>query len=172
MSHELIILRHAKSDWDSGASSDFDRPLSRRGKQDAPRVGRWLHEQGLIPDHVISSPAKRAKKTARAVCEALAIKRKRLHFDERVYMADLDTLLTVISEVSPEVRRLLLVGHNPGLDELLLYLSEFEPSYTTNGKLLTTAAVACLSLPQGWSGLEKASAGLRLLVRPADIVEA
>ena len=64
------------------------------------------------------------------------------------------------------------MGHNPGLDELLLYLSESEPPYAANGKLLTTAALACLSLPHGWSELEKASAGLRLLVRPGEIAQA
>jgi len=168
MPHELIILRHAKSDWDSGASSDFERPLSKRGKRDAPRVGQWLKEQDLVPDYVISSPAKRAKKTALAMCEALAIPRKQLHFDERIYLADRETLLQVISAIPSKVRRLMLVGHNPGLDELLLYLSEIEPSYTATGKLLTTAAVACLLLPHDWSRLERASAELRLLVRPGE----
>ena len=67
MPRELLILRHAKSAWDTNAPSDFERPLAKRGRRAAPRVGRWLEEQGLIPDHVVSSPAERAKQTVIAV---------------------------------------------------------------------------------------------------------
>ena len=73
MSRELLVLRHAKSAWDTNAPSDFERPLAKRGRRAAPRVGRWLEEQGLIPDHVVSSPAERAKQTVIAVCQALGI---------------------------------------------------------------------------------------------------
>ena len=71
MSRELLILRHAKSAWDTSAATDFERPLAKRGRRDAPRVGRFLLDQGLIPDYVVSSPAERAKQTVIGVCEQL-----------------------------------------------------------------------------------------------------
>ena len=73
MSRELLILRHAKSAWDTPAETDFDRPLNGRGKRDAPRIGAWLMAQALLPDHVIASPARRARQTTRRVCKELGL---------------------------------------------------------------------------------------------------
>ena len=87
MSLELLILRHAKSAWDTDAASDFDRPLSKRGRKAAPRVGRYLMQQGLIPDFVISSPATRAEQTVIAVCGQMNIGPDDIIWDERVYGA-------------------------------------------------------------------------------------
>jgi phosphohistidine phosphatase len=76
MSRELLLLRHAKSDWETGALDDFDRPLAKRGRKEAPGVGEWLLREGLVPDLVISSPAERAKETASLVCDAMDFKKR------------------------------------------------------------------------------------------------
>ena len=111
----LLVMRHAKSDWDSGPGSDFDRPLAKRGERDAPRMGRWLREQALIPDRVVSSPAVRARQTCLLVCEALAIKKGQIHWEPEIYAAEVTTLLNVLARCPEKTQRLLLVGHNPGL---------------------------------------------------------
>ncbi|MBF0460399.1 MAG: histidine phosphatase family protein [Magnetococcales bacterium] len=122
MARHLLILRHAKSAWDTAAAADFDRPLAKRGQKDVPLMGAWLREQKLIPDHVLSSPAERAKQTALGVCHLLDIKEKKIHWDRRIYGADTEELLEVLSELPAEVKTVLLVGHNPGLEDLAAYL--------------------------------------------------
>ena len=82
MGRQLILLRHAKSSWDSGAKRDFDRPLNKRGLRNAPRMGRWLKEKGLVPDHIVSSPAKRAEFTVNAVIGELGLTKDGVVFDD------------------------------------------------------------------------------------------
>ena len=168
-SRELVILRHAKSDWDSGAEHDFDRPLNGRGKRDAPRMGRWMKERGLIPDLVISSPAKRAKGTVKAVVKALGKSKDDIHWEERVYEASLQTLLGLVSGLPTEFRRVLLVGHNPGLEELVSYL--ISPSQLPEPPVgfLKTGALARLTLDTPWAELERGGADLTQLMLPKQV---
>lgn len=168
MSRELLILRHAKSDWGSGATTDFERPLNKRGKHDAPRLGRWLHQQGLIPDRVISSPARRAKQTVQRVCHELGIDPETIVWEPRIYEAELAALLGALATHAGEARRVLLVGHNPGLDHLLRHLVPDAP-VNEDGKLLTTAALARVELPDDWQNLSQGSGVLRQMVRPRDL---
>ena len=123
MSYELILLRHAKSDWDND-ESDFNRPITDRGKRGAQRIGVWLAQQNLIPDMVISSPAQRAKLTAQKMMKAMGETDRYITYDERVYNASLNELLKVLSAISKDTKRVILVGHNPGLEELLYYLCD------------------------------------------------
>ena len=115
MTHELLVLRHAKSAWDTGARTDFERPLSKRGLRDAPRMGRFLADEGLVPDHVVSSPAERARQTVIAVCAELGFDDGAIRWDERVYHATTGALMDVLAESPPGARRVLIAGHNPGL---------------------------------------------------------
>ncbi|MFH0342745.1 MAG: SixA phosphatase family protein [Chromatiales bacterium] len=148
----VLVMRHAKSDWDRGSGSDFDRPLAKRGERDAPRMGRWLREQALIPDRVVSSPAVRARQTCLLVCEALAIKKGQIHWEPAIYAADVTTLLNVLARCPEKTQRLLLVGHNPGLEELVAYLAA--GGLPTRGKLMPTGAVVGIRLPESWAGLK------------------
>ena len=157
---ELLILRHAKSSWDSDADSDFDRPLAKRGKKDAPRVGAWLYREGLVPDLVVSSPAERAKQTALKVCESMEFKKKKVLWDKDIYAAGLNELLAVLARCPADAVTVLLVGHNPGLEELLAYLVGGEVDVPDDGKLLPTATLARLEMPRDWSGLENGCADL------------
>jgi len=165
MSRELLILRHAKSDWDSGARTDFDRPLAKRGRKDVPRVGRWLKEQGLIPDYVVSSPAERARQTVIGVCEQMDIDAAEINFDSRIYHASTGALLDVLNESPPEAQRVLIAGHNPGLEILLQNLCTDEVSMPSDYKLMPTAAVAHLEVLSSWRDLEGGRARLVSLTR-------
>jgi phosphohistidine phosphatase len=166
MSRELLILRHAKSDWDSDASNDFLRPLAKRGRKDAPRVGEWLYREGLVPDFVISSPAERAKETALKVCKSLNIKKKDIVWDNDIYEGSMPTLLQVLTRCPAGASIVLLVGHNPALADLVTYLAGDEVKVPDDGKLLPTAALARLEMPDDWAGLERGCAQLVSVVRP------
>jgi len=135
-------MRHVRSDWTSDTKNDFGRPLSSRGKRDAPRTGQWLSDKRLIPDTFLSSPALRAKQTAILVAKNLDFHEKDLSWDDRIYEALLQELLAVIDEALYLADSIMLVGHNPGLDSLLTYLSIGPLKLNANGKLMTTAAVA------------------------------
>jgi phosphohistidine phosphatase len=169
MTRELMILRHAKSDWASEAESDFERPLSGRGKREAPRVGDWLRHASLAPDRVVSSPARRARQTATAVCKVLGVPKGAITWEPAIYEASREALLGVLANCPPEAARVLLIGHNPGLDELLEYLCGEPPSLTEDGKRLTTAALARLAMPADWQGPLAGAATLLTLLRPRDI---
>jgi phosphohistidine phosphatase SixA len=97
-SRELLLLRHAKSDWYSGAASEFERPLNDRGRKEAPRMGAWLLSQNLKPDYLVSSPATRARETILAVADQLGIGERHIQWDDRLYMADPDILLGILGE--------------------------------------------------------------------------
>jgi phosphohistidine phosphatase len=99
--HTLLLMRHAKSDQDSKAYNDFDRPLNQRGLRDARKMGVWLKEQNIIPDLVVSSPALRAKQTVLLVCEQLEKDAAEIIWDNRIYEARLDDLLQVIADSGP-----------------------------------------------------------------------
>lgn len=170
MPRELLILRHAKSDWTSGPASDFDRPLAKRGKKDAPRVGEWLYREGLVPDMVISSSAERARQTAVKVCKSMDFKKKKIQWDDDVYGAGVTDLLNVLARCSPEERTVLLVGHNPGLEDLVCYLAADEVEGPPDGKLLPTAALARLEMPNDWTALEAGCAQLVSVTRPRKLV--
>jgi len=111
----LYIARHAKSSWDDMTLSDFERPLNKRGKRDAPFMAQVLKDKAIKPDLILSSPAKRAKKTAQHYHELLG---RELRFDERIYEASTMSLLYLVQESFETVDRLMIVGHNPGLTAL------------------------------------------------------
>lgn len=166
MSRQLLVLRHAKSAWDTDAPTDFERPLAKRGRKDAPRVGAWLRSEGLVPDHVVSSPAERARQTILRVCEELGVDSDRIAWDPRVYGAGVDGLLSVLADCPQQAKTILLVGHNPGLETLVEYLGGEDVEIPEDGKLLPTAAVASLKMPESWADLEEGSARLVSLTRP------
>ena len=117
----LYIARHAKSSWDDMSLSDFERPLNKRGKRDAPFMANLLKDKGITPDLILSSPAKRAKKTANHYHEALG---GELQFDERIYEASLRGLIYLVQETLEKVDSVMIVGHNPGFTALNDMLSD------------------------------------------------
>ncbi|HYP01162.1 MAG TPA: histidine phosphatase family protein [Pyrinomonadaceae bacterium] len=118
----LLLLRHARPAPTSPTGRDFDRPLAEEGRADARRVGQFLRQKEIKPEIVLSSPAARARETADLVCEAAELSTQ-ARLDARIYEASLEELLQIISEAEDGVETLLLVGHNPGLAELIALLT-------------------------------------------------
>lgn len=114
----LILVRHAKSSWKEPYTSDFDRPLNGRGKKDAPVMGERLAKAGASPDVIVTSPARRARKTARIMADALGYPRKKVREEPRIYEADPGTLLAVVQGLPEKAQCAMLVGHNPGFTDL------------------------------------------------------
>ncbi len=168
---QLLVLRHAKSAWDTVVSNDFDRPLSKRGKRDAPRIGGWLRQQGLVPDLVMSSPARRARKTATKVCRELGVPKQAICWEPEIYAASTETLVHVLSECREDAKIVLLVGHNPGLENLLNYLCGPSVILPPDGKLLPTATLAWLRVAANWKHLQPKCATLVSIMRPGSLPE-
>lgn len=114
----LYLVRHAKSSWEDTALHDFDRPLNERGKKDAPLMGYVLKQQHILPDVMISSPAKRAYSTAKKIAEAVGYSKKDILTDEYIYHASPDQLLTIIQLLPANEQSVMLIGHNPGLTDV------------------------------------------------------
>ncbi|HEX9592401.1 MAG TPA: histidine phosphatase family protein [bacterium] len=169
MSRQLIVLRHGKSDWASSAASDFDRPLTQRGRRAVKRVGKWLRAEGLLPDHVASSPAERARQTALRVCRAAGVAEAVICYYPEIYLADVEELLAVLAACPGDARRVMVVGHNPGLELLVEYLAGDDVAVPPGGKLLPTAAAALLEMPDDWQGLAADAARLVSLTLPRDL---
>lgn len=135
----LFMLRHGKSSWDNPKLDDHDRPLKKRGRRDAPRMGKLLKTQDLVPDLIVSSTAERAFSTAELVAEHCgyggAIQRT-----ETLYHGSPEDFVKVIAQADNECDRVMIVGHNPGLEELLRIL-------TGRAERLPTAALARVNLP-------------------------
>lgn len=160
----LLLLRHAKSSWKEPGLRDFDRPLNKRGQRAAPLVGEFMKERDVRPDLIISSPAVRARQTAALVVERGGLQAE-LRYDERIYEADVPALLKVVSQIDEAAETVLLVGHNPGLQELLKFLTGEEQEFPT-------AALALISLePDKWSNVEQRSGRLKWLVTPKSLAE-
>lgn len=165
----LMLLRHGKSDWHAGGTDDFSRPLAKRGTKASRKIGSWLLDNDLLPDYIISSPATRAHETADIVCRVTGIPACSASSDERLYLADVSSLLEVIHQCPPAAGRLMIVGHNPGLEELLEYLCADPPPDPDDGKLLPTAALALLQFNGAWNELDAGAARLQILTRPREL---
>ena len=168
MTRELLVLRHGKSDW-TGRTPDVERPLAPRGRKATTRIGRWLREGGLLPDRVLSSPALRARQSAERVCRAAGLEGVRIDCEPAIYEASLDTLLEVLATLPPRTARALIVGHNPGFEELVRHLGAGSLAQWEAGNLMPTAALARLAMPASWEGLARGSATCLSLTRPREL---
>jgi phosphohistidine phosphatase len=159
----LLILRHAKSDWGDPGLDDHDRPLNKRGKRDALRVGRLLREEDLVPDLVLTSTATRAARTARRVARAAAFAGK-TRPTSALYLAGPRAYLKVLRALPDSYGRVLVVGHNPGLEELVAHL-------TGEPVAMPTAALARVTLPlERWHDLTDVTRGtLEQVWRPREL---
>ncbi len=167
--YQLIIMRHAKSDWSEGNKLDFDRPLTSRGINAAKKMGKWLEHEQYAIDRIICSPALRAKQTCRLVANALSVPENIVHFDSGIYDASRNDLITLVQQYSQGIHSLLIIGHNPGLDQLLCYLSQDPPPINNSTKLLTTAALAVLDYGNNVISVSPHQARLRHLIRPREL---
>lgn len=132
----LTLIRHAKSDWSSPELEDFERPLNRRGKEAALLMGQRLADRGLVPDLIISSPARRARKTARRLARELSYPVGRIDYVPRIYEAERDTLIELVRTLR-DIPHVVLVGHNPGFSELGRWFCPAAPEWLPTCAVLT-----------------------------------
>jgi phosphohistidine phosphatase len=160
----LLVLRHAKSSWKEAGLDDHERSLNKRGRRDAPRMGKLVREHGLTPDVIISSDAVRARLTAEAVAETSRYTGE-IRFEGALYAASPADILAVLRTVGGRTAAtVMVVGHNPGMEELVARLTGEQPE-------LPTAALAQIVLPiERWGDLEESTRGRLLgLWRPKEI---
>lgn len=161
----LLLLRHAKSSWKHPELPDHDRPLNKRGKQDAPRIAKIIRDKGLVPDLIMSSTAKRARKTAKIVAKACGYTGE-VALTPALYHASPITYIETLSRQADEHQRIMLVGHNPGLEELLEMLVERAEVFPTG-----TLALVLLPLTE-WQELDYDTTGKLInLWRPRELMQ-
>jgi len=159
----LFILRHAKSSWKKPGLTDYDRPLNKRGKLDAPRMGELIREKTLVPDLIVSSSAKRARQTADRLAQACGYQGE-IQLEDDIYMAHREVFIQVLKFLSDEFDSVMVVGHNPGVEELSRLLTGRE-------EIMPTAALAHIILPiRHWSEMNGQTTGeLTNLWRPKEL---
>lgn len=158
----IHLLRHAKSSWKDPGMSDFERPLNGRGRESAPLVGQFIRQKQIRPDMILCSPAERARETAALVVKAANLDSE-LRFDERIYEADAARLLAVVSQIDEPYAVALLVGHNPGMEDLIETL-------TGERESMPTAALARIVLDvEKWSKVRERTGRLDWLVRVKEL---
>jgi phosphohistidine phosphatase len=148
----LLLLRHAKSSWKQPELNDHDRPLNKRGKREAPKVGQYIKENDLVPELILCSTARRARDTAQAVIDEIGYEGD-IELLSDLYLSDLACYLDVLKRLPDDINRVLVVGHNPDLDALLTLLTDVSQH-------LSTAALVQIDLPiTNWSELNEATNG-------------
>ena len=157
----LYVLRHAKSSWENAELADFDRPLNERGETAAPFMGKVMRSHEFVPALILSSPAVRARETARLVKEAAGFDAD-IKYDEQIYEASPQTLRQVVSAIDERFESAMIVGHNPGMEGFVRLLTEkLEP--------MATAALAVIDLNiSRWEQISGSTGELRQVIRPKD----
>jgi len=170
----LTLLRHAKSNWDDPSLEDFDRPLGRRGRDAAPKMGKALAARGLKPDLIVCSSAVRARQTLELVLDAFGSPTPHVVYDDAIYMAMPEVLLARLRAHagSDAPRHVMIVGHNPGLEELALMLAVRGPA-AERGRMaekFPTASAAVITFDAGdWGGVAPGSGKLELFLTPKQL---
>ncbi|MDX1412666.1 MAG: histidine phosphatase family protein [Candidatus Promineifilaceae bacterium] len=148
----LLVLRHAKSSWKDLSLADHDRPLNKRGKSDAPKMGTLLKKEDMVPDLIVASTAKRAARTAEIVAENCGYESE-IFYTRELYAAWPEAYVEVLSQVTDNHKRVMVVGHNPGMEELVEDLSG-------EWVRMPTAALAQVELDiELWSELTSETSG-------------
>ncbi|MEZ0495933.1 histidine phosphatase family protein [Sphingomonas sp. IW22] len=169
----LTLLRHAKSSWDDPVTRDFDRPLNPRGRRAATVIGTWMRREGLSFDHLTASPAVRVIETLEGVSEGYGTALEPA-WDRRIYLASAATLLDLVHEIPAEAQHALMIGHNPGLEDLVLMLVPDRTGDSLRDAVelkYPTAALATLTWDGGWGDAATGVARLERFVRPRDLAE-
>jgi phosphohistidine phosphatase len=168
----LILLRHAKSDWDDPVARDFDRPLNRRGEKAALLMGQFARSKGLRFDLLVASPAVRVVETLETFFTGYG-ETVDAHWDRRIYLASVATLLDVVRDLPDSADSILMAGHNPGFEELILDLVPDDGASSLREDVevkFPTASIAVLDLPvDHWSETRPDIANLASFTRPRDL---
>lgn len=164
---KIMVMRHAKSSWSEGSLKDFDRPLNIRGMKDAPRMGKYLKELGLVPDQFISSPALRAKQTIQKVSKELGVNSDKIIWDEDLYFRGSISYIHALKRVNDQSSVVLIAGHYPMVSDVVSTLIGRE---ITNH--FSTATIACVEVTiESWDDLEEGICELKWMVKPKELKE-
>ena len=165
----VYLLRHAKSSWKDSSLADRDRPLAGRGRRAAAAIADHLEAEGIRPDLVLCSPARRTRETLERLETALG-DRVEARFEEALYGAGEAELLARLRAVPPEVSSVMLIGHNPGLEDLALALASTGDGLARMREKYPTGALATIDLPADeWDAIEADTGELVAYVRPRDL---
>lgn len=166
----LTMLRHAKSGWENPTLRDYERALNAKGRRAAELVGHYIRRENLAFDHVIASPATRVAETLAQVETSLGRSFAPV-WDRRIYLASAVTLLDVVREAPAGAERVLLAGHNPGLEDLAMLLvpHSADPLRCALEEKYPTATLAELGFTGAWADLAAGMASLKRFVRPCDL---
>lgn len=158
---QVLLLRHAKSSWEIPQLKDYDRPLAKRGERDAPIMGKFLKKAGYLPGKIISSPAKRAKETTNLVIEAADLEEDVITWNNDLYYGNTSDYFSAIKQAPDNIERIMLVGHNPNMEEVASRL-------IGEGNIrVPTAALLCFEQPANkWEQIKPGLAQLKWMMIP------
>jgi len=148
---KLMLVRHAKSDWDNPDLTDFERPLNKRGEKDAPVMAERVITKRIIPQYIISSPAERAKTTANIFAKAFKLAQP--EYNKNIYEAGYKILFSIVTDLSDEYDFAALFGHNPGISQLLYYLTDKLYDMPTCAVAIISFDVTSWQLVSGSTGI-------------------
>jgi len=158
----LILLRHAKSSWDNPGLTDHDRPLAKRGILDAPKIGKFLESNNIIPELIICSTALRAKETLNLVYNEIK-KNVKIIFNESIYNSNSNELVNLISGTDNDITKLMIIGHNPDLEYLVEILTDKDFPYTK----YSTAGLAIIDFSiDNWLSITDTVGNLKIYKTP------
>lgn len=161
----ILLMRHAKSSWKDRRLRDYDRPLNKRGKRDAPAIGAFLKKTGQMPDMIISSPAVRAKTTALLAADEMGLDREQIVWSENLYFNGPDAYIDAIRRSGAGSKRVMTVGHNPMTENVITLLTGMRYQ-----KPVPTAAITCLEVNVGsWDELVPGCCSVLWMKRPRDL---
>lgn len=162
---KILIMRHAKSSWNNGSLKDFDRPLNERGMKDAPRMGKYLKEQGIIPDQLIGSPALRAKQTLLKLSDELGFDHEKIIWDEDLYFRSSLSYIHALNRMKEQSSVVLIAGHYPMVSDVVSKLAGRELT-----EHFSTATIACLEAEiDQWENLDEGMCKLKWMKKPKQL---
>lgn len=172
MTLTLLLLRHAKSSWDTPDMEDFERPLAKRGIAAAPQIGRYIRREGLVPDLVLSSTSVRTRATLALALPEIGAPPPEIHYEDGLYLASAGDILERVRGIGAKARRVLVVGHNPGMHGAALTLVGDGPrkALASLAMKFPTAALAVFDFDlDRWSAVRPATGRLTHFVTPREL---
>lgn len=171
MSRHLLLLRHAKSDWSTGISNDFDRPLARRGRKATKRMAVWLSRYRISPEYVVCSSAARTRQTVELLFDTWTAPPP-VEYRDDLYLADAATMLAVLSGCGGDHSTIMMVGHNPGCEDLTRYLGRASDLRGAPEKLIPTGTCVHFDFDNTWQTISERCATSTMITRPRELSEA
>lgn len=161
---QILFLRHAKSSWSDSLLDDVDRPLAKRGRKDAPLIGSWLKKIDYLPNAVITSPATRARQTTDLVIQAAGLSLDLVSRNEKLYYGAAEDYLNCICQNKNKGDILLLVGHNPKIEQVISLLCSSPDHFIAR---MPTAGLVCLEHPAvEWKQVTEGTARIAWMLKP------